>query len=106
MSLYTTRELQKIGKGDKAFVVNMLSLFCKQSRDSTFEMQEAEKQQDLSRIKKIAHKQKASIDILKIKGLMEIVRKIEASTAIPPNLIEAYCSQLNQVICEIEKDLS
>jgi PAS domain S-box-containing protein len=76
-SFYDLSGLQEISRGNQAFIVKMVKLFCEQSPVMVEQMKEAYAHDKLEVMGAVAHKLKPSIDNLKINSLKQIIRQIE-----------------------------
>lgn len=106
--LYSTSQLRIIANGDDNFVETMLLMFKNIANNSIEQFKDALQQNDVERIRKIAHKIKPSLDNLEVNVLHNEIRALEnfnVLTGCPENLnsiIEHVIETLHEIICEIE----
>ena len=74
---YSVRQLT--GSNNPHFIKQMIQLFIKTVHEYTVEMDLAQDNQNLVQINQLAHRIKASIDILNIQSLVHLIREIESS---------------------------
>lgn len=75
--IYNLSQLEEMSRGNEAFVQKMTSLFIDLAQENTSLMEHALAEDDLDRLRKIAHKIKPSIDQMGIVSLKDIVRQVE-----------------------------
>jgi CheY-like chemotaxis protein/HPt (histidine-containing phosphotransfer) domain-containing protein len=77
-SLYKLDMLEKISRGNEAFVKKMVELFVQQTPLAVKEIKDAFEVNDFAKVKAVAHKMKPSIDNMEISSLISDIRQIEA----------------------------
>ena len=75
--LYDLSQLEKMSRGNAAFIQKMISIFMDLAYENMAKLEEALANDDLQTIQKIAHKIKPSIDQMGIESLKDVVRKVE-----------------------------
>ncbi|SFC66810.1 PAS domain S-box-containing protein [Flexibacter flexilis DSM 6793] len=75
--LYDLTYLEKMSRGNKAFVDKMVSVFVEQTKQTMTDLVEALEAGQIDRINKVSHKAKASIDQMGIKSLYNTIRVLE-----------------------------
>ncbi|PWT94985.1 MAG: hypothetical protein C5B52_18885 [Bacteroidetes bacterium] len=78
IKLYDLSLLESIGKGNREFITRMLNLFIEQVPASIDEIKQSYQNNDLPKIKSVAHRIKPSIDNMGIASLKSEIREIEA----------------------------
>ena len=77
--LFDLSSLKTISRGNEAFILKMVNLFCEQTPPIIKEMISAYKANDLEKMGALAHKIKPTFDNLKIQLLKEDIRTIETA---------------------------
>ena len=75
--LYDLSGLEKMSRGDNAFMTKMMAIFVVLAKENSLKMEQLLAQNDWQTMKIIAHKMKPSIDQLEITSLKEIIRFLE-----------------------------
>lgn len=76
--LYDLGILNGIANGNKSFVAKMIGVFLQQGPSSVAEIKEAYQKNDVTTVKKIAHRLKPSIDNMGIASIKDVIRQIES----------------------------
>ena len=100
--LYDLSLLESIGKGNRDFITRMLNLFIEQVPVSVEEIKQAFQDNDLPKIKSVAHRIKPSIDNMGIGNLKTEIREIE-SIAESGNKNEKLNDLIRLLDCTIAK---
>lgn len=75
--LYDLKKLENIAQNNRAFVVKMINLFCRQAPGDVTEIEMALGKQDLNTVRAVAHRMKPSIDNMGIESLHTLIREVE-----------------------------
>lgn len=75
--LYDLSSLEKMSRGDKAFITKMMEIFVVLANENSLKMEQLLAQNDWQSMQIIAHKMKPSIDQLEITSLKEKIRFLE-----------------------------
>ncbi|MDD3078984.1 MAG: PAS domain S-box protein [Paludibacter sp.] len=78
VNLYSTKQIETLGGGDKSFVNSMLELFVKLANETVEQIEQSIKINNIEIIKRVSHKIKPSLDNLEISSLYEDIRYLEA----------------------------
>ena len=105
--LYKLDMLEKISRGNEAFVNKMIDLFIQQTPSAVSEIKEAYEAGDFAKVKAVAHKMKPSIDNMEIVSLVSDIRQIEALASQGKRSAELgiLISKLDEVIEKVVTDL-
>lgn len=105
--LYKLDMLEKISRGNEAFVSKMIDLFIQQTPSAVKEIIEAYEAGDFAKVKSVAHKMKPSIDNMEIVSLVSDIRQIEALALQGKRSEELgiLISKLDEVIEKVVADL-
>lgn len=105
--LYKLDMLEKISRGNEAFVSKMIDLFIQQTPVAVKEIKEAYESGDFTKVKSVAHKMKPSIDNMEIASLVSDIRQIEALALQGKRSEELgiLISKLDEVIEKVVTDL-
>src|SRR5258705_11703561 len=95
--LYDLSKLEKIGNGDKGFIIEMVKLFKDQLPADVKQIEAAYSRNDFTAVKAIAHKIKPAIDSMGITSLHQEIRRIESVAVSEPHFAE-----LGELIKELE----
>lgn len=107
--LYDLSQLKQMSRGNDAFVNKMIEIFIKLTEENTTNFKEALANDDIERVKKLAHKIKPSIDQMGIISLKEVVRSVEKFDEASGNkqelssAVEIICNTLQKVSNELTK---
>ncbi len=75
--LYDLKKLETIAQNNRAFIVKMINLFCRQAPADVSEIELALRNEDLNTIRSVAHRMKPSIDNMGIESLHTLIREVE-----------------------------
>jgi PAS domain S-box-containing protein len=75
--LYDLKKLENIAQNNRAFVLKMINLFCRQAPGDVTEIEMALGKQDLNTVRAVAHRMKPSIDNMGIESLHTLIREVE-----------------------------
>lgn len=108
-SEYSLEKLQLISRGNQDFVLKMLNIFYDQSEETTNLLKSSLKDEDYTKIAKVAHKIKPSLDNLSMESLAAKARELEN---LPKgdkdpnlaNLIGTFCSDLEKIVAKMKSD--
>lgn len=75
--LYDLKKLENIAQNNRAFMVKMIGLFCRQAPADVLEIETALEKQDLNTVRSVAHRMKPSIDNMGIESLHTLIREVE-----------------------------
>jgi HPt (histidine-containing phosphotransfer) domain-containing protein len=75
--LYDLKKLENIAQNNRAFVLKMINLFCRQAPGDVTEIEMALRKQDLNTVRSVAHRMKPSIDNMGIESLHTLIREVE-----------------------------
>nr|WP_293836388.1 hybrid sensor histidine kinase/response regulator [uncultured Arsenicibacter sp.] len=106
--LFNKGRLAAMLNNDEGRILQMENLFIQQARDTVMQMQESLQHMEWDRLSKLAHKIKASVDLMDIASLKRPVRDLEAGTKSPQpgadftQLTNQVCQTLEQVCQQIE----
>ncbi len=105
--LYDLSKLHEISRGNDSFVQKMISLFTDQAPASVNEIKAALEQNDLPRIRAIAHRIKPSLDNMGINSFHNGIRELEklAQEGGPIAEIARLVDEMDQVISEVLRQL-
>jgi HPt (histidine-containing phosphotransfer) domain-containing protein len=87
--------------GDEDEVKNMIRIFVESTPVSLNDLNEGFKEDNADKLARNAHKMKASLDMLKIDSLYDVVRKIDKDFKvedIPQNELEEVVKEMNSVL--------
>lgn len=94
--------------GDDEEVKSMMSIFLESTPVSLHDMNEGFKEDDTDKLARNAHKMKASLDMLKVNDLYDIVRKIDKDykvEEIPQDQLELIVGKMNTVLEKVFEQL-
>jgi len=106
-ALYDLTKLKAIAKGNESFVQKMVNLFIEQAPASVNEINEAFHAGDFTKVKKIAHRLKPSVDSMGIIALKDEIRQIEllAEQDAASPVLKGLITKLDTVISAVMKEL-
>jgi HPt (histidine-containing phosphotransfer) domain-containing protein len=109
--LYNLSQLIEV-VGDKDGLQKMVTIFVESTPRILNEMNENFRNNCLDLVAQNAHKMKASIDMMNIASLYDVIRKIDKSEKVIENqselneLIETVNTTLNQVFTDLKKEFA
>ncbi len=109
--LYDTSTLKEM-VGDDEEVERLLKLFLESTPEILAELNQGYEKGNIEQTARNAHKMKASLDMLKIRPLYDVIRKVdkpykvEQNSKEMPDLVKTINSTLNTVFEQIRKDYS
>src|SRR5690606_18241167 len=74
------KQLVDAGVGDKAFIQEIVTMFMEESEQTMNELSNNIANKNLAGIKMNAHKLKSSFNMFELKGILELIKKLEALT--------------------------
>ncbi|RIJ41566.1 PAS domain-containing hybrid sensor histidine kinase/response regulator [Pontibacter oryzae] len=110
--LYDLTMLQKMSRGNEAFLKRTKQLFVDTVPATVTDMQDKYQQADWTGVSAAAHKLKSTIDTMRIERLKDIIRQIESNAKSQENLEEvrnkiSYLSEvMDQVIAQLKADIN
>jgi len=110
--LYSLEMLLKMSRGNEAFLKRAKQLFVDTVPKTISDMQEKERIADWAGVSAAAHKLKATIDMMRIEKLHEVVRQIEQDAKAAKNLplvkanIHLTTEVINAVIAQVQAELN
>ncbi|WP_051287128.1 PAS domain S-box protein [Algoriphagus mannitolivorans] len=94
---YSLDELNQIAKGNEDFVQKMIEIFCTNAKEGMKEIREAFDSEDYDTVRKVAHKIKPSIKMMRIREISEEVVELEKQI-----LSEKNSPKMTQIILHME----
>jgi HPt (histidine-containing phosphotransfer) domain-containing protein len=94
--------------GDEEEVKRMMAIFLESTPISLQDMNDGFKEDDADKLARNAHKMKASLDMLKVNDLYEVVRKIDKDfkvEEIPQDELEEIVAKMNSVLEKVFEQL-
>ncbi len=94
--------------GDEEEVKRMMGIFLESTPVSLQDMNEGFREDDADKLARNAHKMKASLDMLKVNELYEVVRKIDKDfkvEEIPQDQLEEIVEKMNTVLEKVFEQL-
>lgn len=104
--LYDLTMLESIGKDDKAFSDNIITIFVDTMPGNIEGLVHAFSENNFEQVGKIAHKMKSSIDLLGISSLKFVIRKLENADPGDPECeenIEKVRTTLKEAIVQLKE---
>ena len=107
-TLYDLSKLQEIAKGNQEFINRMIQMFIDQGPSSVKEITEAFKAKDFSKVNKVAHRFKTSVNNMGISALKTDITEIELLAESDPSseklggLIAKLETVIGQVITQLK----
>ncbi len=107
-TLYDLTQLKSISRGNKEFISKMILLFIDLVREDTKTLNNAIASEDVSTIRRIAHKIKPSVDLMGIETIKDDIRKLEiyemgsGSSAELKRLTERIIQVLQKAIVQLK----
>ncbi|MCC9168250.1 PAS domain-containing hybrid sensor histidine kinase/response regulator [Pontibacter harenae] len=111
-ALYDLSIIEKMARGNEAFIKRTKQLFIETVPASVADLQEKYASADLVSVGAIAHKLKSTIDTMRIETLKTVVREIEQTSKSAENTpalaanINTLTSVLNQVVESLKADIA
>ncbi len=97
--LYDLTQLQEMSRGNDEFIHRMLQVFIETGQQAVKDFEEALRNQDVTRINKIAHRMKPSIDNMGISSLKFPIRELNKFSL--TNNTEISLRQLVKKVCDL-----
>lgn len=106
--LYDLTYLEKMSRGNTAFVAKMIAVFVEQTKQTIADLEQALQDSQIERINKVAHKAKASIDQMGIKSLYNTIRVLEKFDPTSKDLdyLRQLIVQTNQILAQTIEQLT
>jgi PAS domain S-box-containing protein len=77
VKLYNLQKMEEISHGNKAFLLRMVQLFCRQAPEMAAALRQHFEKAEWKQMGAVAHKMKPAIDNMMIDSLKEVIREIE-----------------------------
>lgn len=105
--LYGLDELEAIAKGNTVFISKMLQLFQTNAREGMDELKVSFEHRDFAQVKKIAHRIKPSIKMMRISEISEEISELEKEVEVQQDSprIKFIVMHIEEVLNEVLKDL-
>lgn len=100
--LYDLKKLENIAQNNRAFVVKMINLFCRQAPGDVTEIEMALRKQDLNTVRSVAHRMKPSIDNMGIESLHTLIREVELYQSDNDNITADLTNNIAQLRSTID----
>jgi len=106
--LYDLSKLKTIGRSNKEFITQMISLFCADAPSVARQLKDAQQQGDYEKVQYLAHRIKPSIDNMGLHEQTTVIRQIERLVIVDPTSpelvasIDAFGESIAEVVDQLQ----